>query len=35
MPAIGTTAASGRPAVGWEHVPDWPGKVIWAELRVE
>jgi anti-sigma regulatory factor (Ser/Thr protein kinase) len=20
---------------GWEHVPGWPGKVVWAELRVE
>jgi anti-sigma regulatory factor (Ser/Thr protein kinase) len=19
---------------GWEHVPNWPGKVVWAELRV-
>jgi anti-sigma regulatory factor (Ser/Thr protein kinase) len=20
---------------GWEHFPGWPGKVVWAELRVE
>ena len=18
---------------GWEHIPNWPGKVVWAELR--
>jgi anti-sigma regulatory factor (Ser/Thr protein kinase) len=19
---------------GWQHVPGWPGKVVWAELRI-